>query len=62
MVCVQVAEVLFKQSWSMSRLVRPEDDHKDIAQGLADALFGQGKIQEAKNVMRSAGLVSECLD
>lgn len=26
-------------------------------QGLADALFGQGKAQEAKTVMRAAGLV-----
>ena len=30
-----------------------------IAEGLADALFGQGKVQEAKTVMRAAGLVKK---
>ncbi len=34
----------------------PEADHKPLAQGLADALFGQGKVQEAKTIMRAAGL------
>ena len=29
------------------------------AEGLADSLFGQGKVTEAKNVMRQAGLVKK---
>jgi hypothetical protein len=44
------------QAYSISKLVSPEADHKSLAQGLADALFGQGKVQEAKTIMRAAGL------
>lgn len=44
------------QAYSISKLVSPEADHKPLAQGLADALFGQGKVQEAKTIMRAAGL------
>jgi len=51
-----VAEVMYKQAYSISKLVSPETDHKPLAQGLADALFGQGKVQEAKTIMRAAGL------
>ncbi|KAJ9520083.1 hypothetical protein QJQ45_030009 [Haematococcus lacustris] len=51
-----VAEVMFKQAYSISRLVSPESDHKLLAQSLVDALLGQGKVQEAKGIMRSAGL------
>lgn len=29
------------QAYSISKLVAPEADHKPLAQGLADALFGQ---------------------
>ncbi len=52
-----VAEVMFKQAYSISKLINPDADHKPLAQGLADALFGQGKVQEAKTIMRAAGLV-----
>lgn len=31
----------------------------ECAQGLADALFAQEKVQEAKSVMRTAGLVKK---
>eukprot|EP00200_Dunaliella_tertiolecta_P018747 CAMPEP_0202399706 /NCGR_PEP_ID=MMETSP1128-20130828/2199_1 /ASSEMBLY_ACC=CAM_ASM_000463 /TAXON_ID=3047 /ORGANISM="Dunaliella tertiolecta, Strain CCMP1320" /LENGTH=919 /DNA_ID=CAMNT_0049003089 /DNA_START=134 /DNA_END=2893 /DNA_ORIENTATION=+ len=51
-----VAEVMYKQAYSISKLVQPEDDHKPLAQSLADALFGQGKLQEGKTIMRVAGL------
>lgn len=53
------AETMFKQAWNMSKLAKPDGDHTKNAEGLADALFGQGKVTEAKNVMRQAGLVKK---
>ncbi len=47
------------QAYSISKLVSPTSDHKPLAQGLADALFGQGKVQEAKTVLRAAGLTKK---
>jgi hypothetical protein len=32
---------IYKQAYSISKLVQPEDDHKQLAQYLSDALFGQ---------------------
>jgi hypothetical protein len=57
----QMAEILFKQCWSFAKLVHPEADHKDLAQGLADTLFGQGKSQEAMTVLKSAGLAKRSM-
>ena len=43
----------------VSKLVNPvETEHKDIGRGLADALFGQGKIQKGKQVMAQCGLAN----
>ncbi|GAX84339.1 hypothetical protein CEUSTIGMA_g11761.t1 [Chlamydomonas eustigma] len=56
---LEMAEMMFKQCWSFAKLVHPEADHKDLAQGLSDALFSQGKSQEAMTVLRSAGLAKK---
>jgi hypothetical protein len=48
----QLAEKLYQSAWSLSKLVKPEDDHEAIARGLADAMFGQGKVQEATQVLK----------
>lgn len=53
------AENMFKQSYNLGKLAKPDGDHSKSAEGLADALFGQGKATEAKNVMRSAGLMNK---
>ncbi|GAX84103.1 hypothetical protein CEUSTIGMA_g11526.t1 [Chlamydomonas eustigma] len=53
------AEGLLKRCWSISKLIRPEGDHKAIAESLADALFGQGKALEAKTILKAAGLVKK---
>ncbi|GAX84105.1 hypothetical protein CEUSTIGMA_g11528.t1 [Chlamydomonas eustigma] len=55
----QAAQVLYKQAWSLAKLIHPEESHKEVAEGLADALFGQGKAMEAKTVLKAAGLVKK---
>lgn len=47
---MQVAELLYQQAFSLSKLLEPDGDHKQLAQNLADALFGQGKVR--KDVLR----------
>ena len=42
---MQVAELLYQQAFSLSKLLEPDGDHKQLAQNLADALFGQGKVR-----------------
>lgn len=37
------------QAYSISKLVQPEDDHKPLAQSLADALFGQVRGQDGND-------------
>ncbi len=44
-VATQEAEVLFKQAWSVAKLIHPNDQHKIIVEGLADALIGLGKVR-----------------
>ncbi|KAG1671143.1 hypothetical protein FOA52_005397 [Chlamydomonas sp. UWO 241] len=57
---MRVAEVSFRVAWSLSKLiVRSDEQQRAVAQGLADALFGQGKVQEAQAVMRQAGLADK---
>jgi hypothetical protein len=58
-VCGQAAEVLYKQAWSVAKLIHPGESHKEVAEGLADALFGQGKAMEGKTVLKAAGLVKK---
>mmetsp|Transcript_14665 Transcript_14665/g.42912 ORF Transcript_14665/g.42912 Transcript_14665/m.42912 type:complete len:307 (-) Transcript_14665:784-1704(-) len=55
----QKAEMQFKRAYTFSKLVRPDHNHPELAMGLADAYFGVGKVNEAKAVMRAAGLVKK---
>jgi hypothetical protein len=38
---------MFQQALTISKLVQPDADHAGVGQGLADALFGQGKVRGA---------------
>ena len=44
------------QVYSIMKLLSPEGDHSHIAKQLADTLFGQGKVQEARATLKAAGL------
>ena len=35
---------MFKQALTVGRLVAPDTDHSAVADGLAEAQFGQGKV------------------
>lgn len=54
-----MAEDYLKQAWSLSKLIKPEEDHAEMVQSLADALTAQEKGGEARSVMRAAGLVKK---
>lgn len=44
----------------VSKLINPAElEHKEISRGLADSLFGQGKMNEGKRVMSSGGLTDK---
>ncbi|GAX80689.1 hypothetical protein CEUSTIGMA_g8124.t1 [Chlamydomonas eustigma] len=53
---LQEAEMMFKQAWSAGKLLRPDDKHELVVMGLASALSGLGRLEEAKQVLRAAGL------
>ena len=60
------AQVLFRRCYAVSRLIKPgEGSNAEYARGLADALYGQGKVQEAKQVNAAgsgdARLLLECV-
>eukprot|EP00798_Chlamydomonas_sp_ICE-L_P003210 gene3210-13227_t len=48
----RMAEDKFRQALSIRTLILPEADHTGIVRGLADALFGQGKVHEAQIVLK----------
>jgi hypothetical protein len=56
---MQNAETLLKRCWSIAKLIHSDANYKGIAESLADALFGQGKAQEGKAVLKAAGLVKK---
>ncbi|GAX80684.1 hypothetical protein CEUSTIGMA_g8119.t1 [Chlamydomonas eustigma] len=58
----QEAVGVFKQAWSIAKLLRPHDSHDDIVMGLASSLVGLERIEEAKGVLRAAGLARKGLD
>ncbi|GAX84101.1 hypothetical protein CEUSTIGMA_g11524.t1 [Chlamydomonas eustigma] len=55
----KTAETLLNRCWSISKLLHTDANYKGIAESLADALLGQGKAQEAKAVLKAAGLVKK---
>lgn len=49
---LQVAELHFRQAWSMSKLITPEDDHRALAQvrgrvgGVGAKVWGRCGVKE----------------
>ena len=39
-------QIMFKQALTVGHLVAPDTDHSAVADGLAEAQFGQGKVSE----------------
>ena len=73
----QLAEIVFKRALSVAQLLHSGEatageggsggNHRHhhqraIAEGLASALFGQGKAQEAQAVLRAAGLARKGME
>ncbi len=45
----------------MAKLLRPDEQHAGIVMGLADALYGMGRMSEAKDTLRIAGLARKTM-
>ncbi|GAX80683.1 hypothetical protein CEUSTIGMA_g8118.t1 [Chlamydomonas eustigma] len=58
---LQEAETLLKHVWSVTKLLQPNKSHETIILGLACAISGLGKIYEAKDVLRAAGLAKKSM-
>ena len=48
---------MFKQALAVGKLVSPDSDHTAVADGLAEAQFGQGKVHEAQKTLKSCGMM-----
>ncbi|KAG1664774.1 hypothetical protein FOA52_013626 [Chlamydomonas sp. UWO 241] len=63
----RMAEMEFRRAYTLSKLINTvnttsvEAMHEKMAMGLADALFGVGKVNEAKAVLKAAGLVKKSM-
>ena len=51
------SQVMYKQALAIGKLVCPNQDQSGVAEGLADAQFGQGKIHEAQKTLKHNGLL-----
>ncbi len=58
---LEKAETNFKTAWSVAKLLRPDEQHVKIVTGLSEALYGLGRVAEAKDVLRIAGLARKTM-